>query len=308
MAAAPQPVSQVLDLPLDSLRTALEGIAQRPFRRSRGEYLARTFNPAKLGLPVVNRVDGLCWVVDGQHRLYAYRRQPGVTGETLVVCEVYENLTQAHMADLFLGRNDTNAVTSFDRFYVACAAGYQRESAVRAVLDKLELRVSRSPNAGSISAVGAMMRVHDRAGLEFLERSLLVLRNAYAGDPEAFPGAPLRASPSFSSVTPSWTAPCSSMHSSSTRTAFTPSSAARTPTASVSGVRCPIALLLPSWTPITRIRRSALASTGFRAGGSPEPPFRSPPICWLRFACALPKPGRGPVSVWADSEPARPRG
>ena len=187
MAVAPKPVSQFLDLRLDDLRTALEGIAQRPFRRARGEHLARTFNPAKLGTPVVNRVDGVCWVIDGQHRLYAYRRQPGVTGDTPVRCEVYDNLSQAEMvADLFLGRNDTLNVTSFDRFYVACAAGYKRECAVREVLERLDLRVSRSPDSGSISAVGAMMRVYDRVGAEFLERALLVLRDAYAGDPESF--------------------------------------------------------------------------------------------------------------------------
>ena len=125
-------------------------------------------------------------MIDGRHRLYAYRRQPGVTGETLVRCEVYDDLSQAEMADLFLGRNDTLNLTSFDRLYVACAAGYKRECDVRAVLDKLALRVSRSPNSGSISAVGAMMRVNDRVGVEFLERALLVLRDAYAGDPEAF--------------------------------------------------------------------------------------------------------------------------
>ena len=186
MAAIPKPVSQFLDLRLDDLRTAPEGIAQRPFRRSRGEHLARTFNPAKFGIPVVNCVEGVFWVIDGQHRLYAYRRQPGVTGDTRVRCEVYDHLSQAEMADLFLGRNDTLNVTSFDRFYVACAAGYKRECAVRAVLDKLDLRVSRSPGSGSISAVGAMLRVNDRAGVEFLERALLVLRDAYAGDPEAF--------------------------------------------------------------------------------------------------------------------------
>ena len=168
MAAVPKPVSQFLDLRLDDLRTAPEGIAQRPFRRSRGEHLARTFNPAKFGIPVVNCVEGVFWVIDGQHRLYAYRRQPGVTGDTRVRCEVYDHLSQAEMADVFLGRNDTLNVTSFDRFYVACAAGYKRECAVRAVLDKLDLRVSRSPGSGSISAVGAMLRVKRPCGRRVL--------------------------------------------------------------------------------------------------------------------------------------------
>ena len=179
-------VGRILPLRLDELRIAPVGVAQREFNRTRGEYIAANFNPAKFGYPVVNRADGVNSVIDGQHRVYALKQQPDCTGATIVECECYDDLTQQQMADIFLGRNDTRAVRPFPRFLVGVSAGYPRESAVMQIVTEAKLRVSKDRNPGSVSSVGALLRVYDRCGADVLLRVLCALRDAYEASPDAF--------------------------------------------------------------------------------------------------------------------------
>lgn len=182
----PNRVGRILPLRLDELRVAPAGVAQREFSRTRGEYIAANFNPAKFGHPVVNRADGVNLVIDGQHRVYALKQQPDSTGGTIVACECFDDLTQQQMADIFLGRNDTRAVSPFPRFLVGVSARYARESAVMQIVTEAKLRVSKDGNPGSVSCVGALLRVYDRCGADVLLRVLCALRDAYEAAPNAF--------------------------------------------------------------------------------------------------------------------------
>ena len=65
--------------------------------------MAAEFDIDKLGYPVVNRADGIDWVIDGQHRTYALRKQHVIPSDGTIECEVYENLSEQQMADLFPG-------------------------------------------------------------------------------------------------------------------------------------------------------------------------------------------------------------
>ena len=61
------------------------GVAQRRFSQAHGHAFAAEFDFGKLGYPVVNRVDGTNWLIDGQHRMYALRKQAGTKVWHLVV-------------------------------------------------------------------------------------------------------------------------------------------------------------------------------------------------------------------------------
>ena len=124
--------SRILPVRIDRLRTPAPGVAQRPFSQAKGDSLAAEFDINKLGYPVVNRADGIDWVIDGQHRTYALRKQHVIPSDGTIECEVYENLSEQQMADLFLGRNRSRPVTAFERFQVAVTAGYAREQAITA--------------------------------------------------------------------------------------------------------------------------------------------------------------------------------
>ena len=178
--------AKILPLRIDSLQVPRAGVAQREFSQARGDSIAAEFDLGKFGYPVVNQVDGVCWVIDGQHRLYALRKQPAAARGTTVECEVYDNLSEQEMADLFLGRNNARPVATFERFTVAVTAGYSRENAIMKIVIGAKLDVKRDHQKGCIVAVGGLQRVFDLQGPAILERVLVTLRESYDAAPNAF--------------------------------------------------------------------------------------------------------------------------
>jgi hypothetical protein len=160
-------------------------VTQREFRPAHGDRLAAELDLDKLGLMILNHRDSHFWVVDGQHRLYALLKF-GFTSTDRFDCEVYEDLTDAQMAEMFLGRDTRRAISIFDKFHVACTAGRKRENDIRRMVEANGLRVGRTRTDNTIGAVGALGRVYDRSGDTVLGQTLRALRDGYAGDPAAF--------------------------------------------------------------------------------------------------------------------------
>jgi hypothetical protein len=150
-------------------------VAQRDLRPSRVDELAKDFDPEKIGVLVVNKRDGLYWIIDGQHRKEVLKAVGW--GDQQVQCEIYEGLTEAEEAEMFLGRNDNLAVTSLAKFKVAVVAGRPDEVAIDKIVRSEGLRIGSG--AGVIQAVGTLTRVYDRFGADTLARSLAVIRDSY---------------------------------------------------------------------------------------------------------------------------------
>ena len=144
--------SRILPIRIDSLEVPRAGEAQREFSQAHGDAIAAEFDMGKFGYPVVNQVDQTNWVVDGQHRVYALRKQPAETRGTTLECEVYENLNKQEMADLFLGRNRSRIVNVFERFTVAVTAGHAREQAIMRVVHGRKTRDQEGPPARGASS------------------------------------------------------------------------------------------------------------------------------------------------------------
>jgi hypothetical protein len=164
-------------VPLAQMR--VNPLAQRDLSRARVAQLAVCSDPEQLGAPVVSRRGGWYWLLDGQHRIEAYKRWLGAWQDQQVQCWCYEGLTEAHEADLFLKLNDTLTVGAFAKFKVAVQAGRQAEADVDRIVRALGLRIAAGRSGGGICAVATLRRVYDRAGAAMLARALRVIRDAY---------------------------------------------------------------------------------------------------------------------------------
>jgi hypothetical protein len=176
--------SKVRPVPIATMRVPPALYTQRPFRKAHGDHLAAELDLNKLGYPIINHRDGINWVCDGQHRVYALKAN-GFECDNLD-CEVYENLSDAEMAEIFLGRDDRRAINPFDKFHVACTAGRTRETDIRRTVEAQGLKISRAQDEDCIAAISALGKVYDRAGAVVLGQTLRTIKQAYGGDTNSF--------------------------------------------------------------------------------------------------------------------------
>lgn len=181
--------SKIRSVAIAQMRVPPALVTQREFSQAQGDRLAADLDLNKLGFPIVNFRDGVHWLVDGQHRIYALKLNG--FGEDVLECEVYENLTDKEMAEIFLGRDQRRPVSPFDKFHVACTAQYSRETAVRRAVETQGLRIGRNKEENTIGAIGSLLRVYDRAGNSHQGEVIVgkvcrTLKHAYGGDSSAF--------------------------------------------------------------------------------------------------------------------------
>ena len=154
--------------------------AQREFRENH-PVLSAEFNPEAMGFVVVNKRDDRYWIVDGQHRVEAFRRWVG-SDDQQIQCEVYHDLSESEEAELFLTKDERKAIRPFDKFRIGVHAGRELESDVDRVVSSQGLRVSTDSNENSIAAVTALRTVYKSAGAVGLGKTLRVLRDGFEGD------------------------------------------------------------------------------------------------------------------------------
>lgn len=177
--------SKIRPVALGLMRVPPALVTQREFRKAHGDRLAAELDLNKIGFPIINHRDGIYWVLDGQHRLYALK-QFGFGDKDVIDCEVYEDLSDSEMAEIFLGRDARRAISTFDKFHVACTAGRVRETSVRRTLEANGLRIGRNKEENTVSAIDAACKVYDRSGDVVLGQVMRALKNGFAGDPSAF--------------------------------------------------------------------------------------------------------------------------
>lgn len=181
--------SKIRPVPIAQMRVPPALVTQREFRKAHGDRIAADLDLNKLGYPVINHRDGHYWVLDGQHRIYALK-QNGFTSDVLD-CEVYENLSDEEMADIFLGRDSRKAIAPFDKFHVACTAGYVRETGIRRAVETQGVRIGRAKEDHTVSAIGTLGKVYDKAGggkngEVVVGQVVRTINKAFGGDPASF--------------------------------------------------------------------------------------------------------------------------
>lgn len=175
--------SKIRPVPIDKMRIPPALVTQREFRKAHGDRIAAELDLNKIGYPIINHRDGNYWVVDGQHRVYALR-QNGFEKDVLD-CEVYEDMTDAEMAEIFLGRDARKPIPLYDKFHVACTAGRRRERDIQRVVEANGQKISREKDGG-ISAVGALAAVYDRSGDTVVGQVIRTINLGFGGDALAF--------------------------------------------------------------------------------------------------------------------------
>lgn len=177
--------SKIRPVPISLFRVPPPLITQREFRPAHADNIAANMDLNKLGYPIINMRDGVARVVDGQHRYRALLQWDPTIESSTLDCEVYENLTDAEEAEIFLGRDTRKQIPPFDKFHVACTAGRARENAIRRTVESNGQKISRDRNEG-ISVVGALGKVHDKAGEVVLGQVIRTINLAFGGDPVGF--------------------------------------------------------------------------------------------------------------------------
>lgn len=181
--------SKIRPVAIRDMKVPPAGITQRRYNKAQAEDYAQNLDFDKLGIPIVNQRDGTYWILDGQHRIAALKMFFAPNDPGQIDCEVYEQLSDAEMAEIFLGRDNRRAISIFEKFQVACTAERSRECDVRRTVETQGLRISRQKEDGCIGAVSALMKVYDRSDGALLGRVLRVLRDAFDSSADAFDGA-----------------------------------------------------------------------------------------------------------------------
>lgn len=165
-------------VPLGLTRTPT--MAQRELKTSRVDHIAANMDLEQIGTPTVNKRGGLYYIIDGQHRVEAYKQWLGDGWEDQQLhCWTYENLSEEEEAERFLKLNDTLTVQAFDKFRIGFNAGRSEEVEISAIVMKAGLTISQSQAEGSVGAVGTLRRIYRREGGGVLARTLGIVRDAY---------------------------------------------------------------------------------------------------------------------------------
>jgi hypothetical protein len=159
---------------------------QRNYNDRQAREYADNFDLEGFGYPVLNHRDEVWYIVDGQHRIAALRMMGW--DDQQIECEVYEGLSEAEEAELFLKRNHRRAVKPFDKFKVAVSAGREAQCDINRIVLTQGLKVSKEPDDGCVQAVTALEKIYSNFGARTLARTLRITRDSYAGDREGLRG------------------------------------------------------------------------------------------------------------------------
>lgn len=131
---------------------------QRPLNPARVEAITVNFNPAGLGVLSVSRRNAVTDVIiDGQHRREAVLRVYDGGGEAN--CHVYEGLTLADEAELFLLLNNTTKPRLIDKHLVGVTAGDPMAVDIERLVAQYGWKVTAQAGPASITAIGSLQKI-----------------------------------------------------------------------------------------------------------------------------------------------------
>lgn len=180
--------SKIRPVQLGQMRIPPALVTQREFRQAHADRIAADLDLNNIGFPILNHRDGIFWVLDGQHRVAALK-QFGFGDKDAIECEVFDGLTDAEMADIFLGRDARKPIPIYDKFHVACTAGHRRERDIQRTVESNGQKITRNQKGGGVSAVGALGKVYDRSGDTVLGQVVRAINLGFAGESAAFDAA-----------------------------------------------------------------------------------------------------------------------
>ena len=147
-------------------------VQREHFKPLKVEKIFRNYNPSALGIITVSRrKDRGMYILDGWHRVEAYRRLTDNAGT--VPCHVFEGLTLEEEAAVFLDSNFRETPNIMDRFKVQLTKGDPKSLEIDRLTKQYDWTVSATPANGNINAIGALGRMYDLSEKLELEPHLI---------------------------------------------------------------------------------------------------------------------------------------
>lgn len=181
--------SYIEDIDVKALE--IDPAVQRPEDRTKINRLAKNFTPSGLGTITVSRRSKpeRNIVLDGQTRLRVVEKVGAEHGVTALRAEVFEKLTHAQEAALFVTLNDNTKAKATERFRMAVEAGDATSVAIMGLLNSYGFKLATYPSSKAISAVDVMRRIYERSekqGFEpnTLQLVLITIERAWGGSTE----------------------------------------------------------------------------------------------------------------------------
>lgn len=150
------------------------------------ERMKAGWNDAAIGIITVSRrKDRSEVILDGAHRHRVYSELTDNMGE--VACHVFEGLTSAEEAEIFLALNNTTQPTLIDKFRVRIVRGDPDAVAIDEIVRGYTWSISRQPSNHNVAAVGTLeklYRLSEKLEIEpnLVQSVMLVITRAWGGE------------------------------------------------------------------------------------------------------------------------------
>lgn len=166
------------------------------------DSIVANFNPDAVGvLHISRRVDRGLYIIDGWHRDEALKR----LDKDKVTCHVFEGLTLAQEAQMFLDLNNANQASVYEKYKVAVEAGDPDTVELDKLVHAMGYTADGSPGPGHINAIRSLQRLWARskemdADPNLVQLTLMVISRAWGDDRDGVQGAILDGLGRFISV------------------------------------------------------------------------------------------------------------
>lgn len=119
------------------------------------------FDPDAFGTPCLSlRPNGHYYIVDGDHRIEALRALWPEDKNQKITCEVWEGLSRADEARMYVKRNHNLGQTRYQDFMANVSSGHAQCKDIMAVVQAAGMKISRAPGDKAIQSVSALERVY----------------------------------------------------------------------------------------------------------------------------------------------------
>jgi hypothetical protein len=159
------------------------------FNPRKVEAIVKDFNDEALGLVTVSRRNAVTLViVDGWHRWEAVRRRTDAQGE--IYCRVFDGLSLAEEAQMFLDLNPGNQPNALDRYRMRLLTEDETIKRIDAAVHMYGWTVHPQPATSHIQAVQTLERIQkvadrNEAFTDLLSETLRVITKAWGHAREA---------------------------------------------------------------------------------------------------------------------------
>lgn len=171
---------------------------QRPLRsKKHAEWIANNFDSNLFDPLVVSYRDGVYYVIDGQHRLYAVKKLFG--NDYLVECRIMKGLTLQEEAKLFVDLNGCSKVLQYtDKAKGLYYSGDKTMSDLMNICKRygVELGIDddkRQVADGRIVAIKALVDTYNKIGYEQTARLVHLINDTWDGKADGFKGEIIKA-------------------------------------------------------------------------------------------------------------------